>query len=103
MNILLLQPPLSLSERYEHSTGDIGGHLPPLGIASLAAYVREKGYFVSIVDGNVVGKSLSELAGLICEGTKVVGLTALTSNFHRAKFLAEKIRKTFPHVLIVLG
>ena len=30
--------------------GDVGGDLIPLGIASLAAYLREKGFGVGVLD-----------------------------------------------------
>ena len=51
IDILLINPPSSISERYgKENMDEIGGDLIPLGIASLAAYVREKGYGVGVLD-----------------------------------------------------
>lgn len=103
MDILLIQPPVLLRERYRHHTGNVGGHLPPLNLASLAAYVRQGGHTVSIIDGNVAEKKLSDIVDSIPINTRVAGLTAITSNFHLAEDIAKKIKKNNPSVLIVLG
>ena len=53
IDILLINPPSSISERYGKKDKDIeeiGGDLIPLGMASLAAYVREKGFGVGVLD-----------------------------------------------------
>ena len=45
IDILLIDPPSKVSERYgKTDLGDIGGDMIPMGIACLAAYLREKGF-----------------------------------------------------------
>ena len=45
IDILFINPPSSISERYgKEDMGEVGGDLIPLGMASLAAYIRKKGY-----------------------------------------------------------
>ena len=46
-DILFVYPPISVSERYGKKVSEVGGNLPPLGVAYLAAYAREKGYDLS--------------------------------------------------------
>ena len=48
---MLINPPSLISERYgKENIGEVGGDLIPLGMASLAAYIREKGYGVGVLD-----------------------------------------------------
>jgi hypothetical protein len=43
IDILFINPPDSIAERYgKEDMGEVGGDLIPLGMASLAAYVREQ-------------------------------------------------------------
>ena len=43
IDILFINPPSSISERYgKEDMGEVGGDLIPLGMASLAAYIRER-------------------------------------------------------------
>ena len=42
IDILFINPPDTIAERYgKEDMGEVGGDLIPLGMASLAAYVRE--------------------------------------------------------------
>ncbi len=51
IDILFIFPPTTVAARYgKKSLGKIGGNLIPLGIASLAAYVRDKGWGVGVLD-----------------------------------------------------
>ena len=51
IDVLLINPPSSISERYgKENIGEVGGDLIPLGMASLAAYLRKKGYGVGVLD-----------------------------------------------------
>ena len=50
IDILFIFPPTTVAGRYgRKSIGKIGGNLIPLGIASLAAYVRDKGWGVGVL------------------------------------------------------
>ena len=104
-DLVLVYPPFSVEERYARKVGrNIGGDLPPLGIASLAAYVREKGWSVDVIDSIALGLSADDVVRRIVEAeARVVGFSALTGNFARAVFCAKKVRETCPDVLIAVG
>ena len=51
IDVLLIHPPSTIAERYgKEDMGEFGGDLIPLGIASLAGFLREKGYGVGVLD-----------------------------------------------------
>ena len=51
IDVLFIFPPSSIAERYgREDMGNVGGDLIPLGIASLAAYLREKDFGVGVID-----------------------------------------------------
>lgn len=105
MDILLIYPPLSVKERYgNRKIGQSGGHLPPLGIASIAAYLKERGYSVGLIDALALDMTDEDICQYIAiHKPKAVGLSALTSMFHRAVILATVIKERFPDVLILIG
>ena len=55
VDVLLIFPPISVNERYAKNVGDVGGHLPPLGLLTIAGVLEEKGYSVEVIDGPVSG------------------------------------------------
>ena len=106
LDVEFIFPPLSVSERY--GSRNIGkgheGHLPPLGLASLAAYLIEKKYKVDIIDAladELTDKEIIEK--ILQDNPKAIGFSALTSMFHRAAITAEKLKKKFPEKLIIMG
>ena len=104
MDILFVSPPLSVDERYGKSVGNAGGHLPPLGLAALAAYVREKGRTVGLIDSLVYDYTNEDLIKIAeKDPPKVVCLTAITSVFNRSTECAKAFREKFPGTLIILG
>jgi len=105
VDLALIYPPFSVEERYARKVGrGIGGNLPPLGIASLAAWVREKGFSVGLFDAIALRLSDEDLVGRVqAAAPRVIGFSALTGNFHRAAACAKKLRDRFPDVLIVIG
>ncbi|MCK4669665.1 MAG: cobalamin-dependent protein [Nanoarchaeota archaeon] len=103
MDITLIYPPLSVSERYARNVGE-KGHLPPLGLALLAAYVRENGFKVRLIDALASGMSAADIiADIQKNDPRVIGITALTPNFHRVVSLAKTIKERFPKKLIIVG
>jgi radical SAM superfamily enzyme YgiQ (UPF0313 family) len=104
IDVLLIQPPTSISERYARDVGDVGGYLPPLGLAMIAAVLKENNFRVSIIDSIVMNYSYKDIASIIKERKpKAVGITAMTPNYHRAKALAEEIKKEFPNIILIIG
>lgn len=104
MDILFISPPLSVDERYGKSVGNAGGHLPPLGLAALAAYAREKGRTVNIIDSLIYDYTIEQVMEIVRKDKpKVVCLTAITAVFNRSTDCAKLIQQEFPDTLIVLG
>lgn len=105
MDLVLIYPPVTVEERYARGVGkSIGGNLPPLGIASLAAFVREKGYLVDVVDSFSLDFQNEDIVRKVeMLKPKVVGFSALTMNYHRALACAQQVRTAFPDILVVLG
>ena len=95
LDTLLIYPALSVDERYgNRDMGNVGGHLPPLGILSIAAYLREKSYHVDAIDALVKDLSPKELkAYIIDKKPKIVGISAITPTFHRAVSCAKEIKE----------
>jgi anaerobic magnesium-protoporphyrin IX monomethyl ester cyclase len=103
-DILLIQPSISVSERYGRDVGDVGGYLPPLSLAMVAAVLKENNFKVGIIDSVVMNYSEDDVLSIVKENMpKVVGITSITPTYHRAKSLAGRIREKFPDILLVIG
>lgn len=101
--IVLVNPPITLEERYG-TLAKGGTSLPPLGLTILAAVVRNNHIPVTIVDAAVLGLSLNEAVGRILkEKAAFVGLTAVTVSIYKAAAVAEAIKKTNPKIKIIIG
>ncbi len=104
LDVLLIQPPLSVSERYARDVGDVGGYLPPLGLAMIAAVLKKERFSVKIIDSIVFNYSQEDIINIIRKtNPKVIGITAVTPTYHRAKELVREIRKEFPEILTIIG
>ena len=105
IDVIFIYPPLSVKERYGgRITGDIGGYVPPLGILSLAAYLRVHGYNVAVIDSLINCWDVEQTASVVIERSpKIVGFSAITPIYHRAVNCANIIKKKSPNQLIVLG
>jgi len=103
-DIILIYPPLSVNERYGRNVGNVGGQQPPLGIACLAAYLRERGIQPLLIDALAENMTTQDILEMIAKyKPRVVGLSALTVNFNRAIICAEAIKKSFPGLLTIIG
>jgi anaerobic magnesium-protoporphyrin IX monomethyl ester cyclase len=104
-DILFIYPPFTVKERYgDRPIGRVGGHLPPLGLAQLAAFIRERGFTVELLDAVALDLSVEQVLERVKEmRPRTVGLTALTSSFHRAVAVASQIREAFPDILTAVG
>ena len=86
LDVVFFYPPLSVQERYgNRNIGDVGGHVPPIGIMILAAYVREKGYSADVIDAVINNWGVEEIINYIrTKKPKIVGFSAITPIFHLA-------------------
>ncbi|MBN1346218.1 MAG: B12-binding domain-containing radical SAM protein [Phycisphaerae bacterium] len=78
---------------------------PPMGILSLAAYLRTKfDLDITLINQRVEDCSEQELARQIVDfGADVVGFGTMTTNAHMLGELTKMVRRGLPDALIVLG
>ena len=105
IDILLINPPSSITKRYgKKNLGEIGGDLIPLGMASLAAYIREKGYGVGVIDCPTLKIDNEKVYEIILQkDPAIIGFSTTTYALSRAIELAKKIRSKLPKKLTIVG
>ena len=105
IDILLIFPPSSIAGRYGKSNlGDLGGDLIPLGIASIAAFLRDRGYGIAVLDCCALGLTEEEIIAVIDEKKpRIIGLSSTTYALPSCVKLANQVRNVFPDQLIILG
>ena len=105
IDVLFIFPPSSVAERYgREDMGDVGGDLIPLGIASLAAYLREKNFGVGVLDCPALRINSDEVFEIIKKkNPAVIGFSAATYTLPRVIEIAKKIRDNLPSKLTIFG
>jgi len=105
VDLLLVFPPTTVADRYgKASVGKSGGDLPPLGVTSIAAYLRREGFGVGLLDGCALGLSVEDIVRIVAERRpRAIGLSATTYALPRSVELAKALRGRFPDLLILLG
>ena len=89
IHVLLIHPPSTIAERYgREDMGDVGGDLIPLGIAILAAYLREKGFGVGVLDCPGLRIDREKVFEIITEkDPDIIAFSTSTSKFNVALIL----------------
>lgn len=102
--LLLVNPPLSMEQRYAGSA-KYGGHtFPPLGLCHLAAVAREQGYDVAILDAIALALTHEEtVAEILRHDPAWLGLYSVTLNIHRVAALAQAIKEQAKDITIIVG
>src|SRR3990172_10181768 len=101
--IVLVNPPLTLEERYGN-LAKAGSSLPPLGLTILAAVLIEKGYDVSILDAAVLGLSYEAAVDQILRAKpKYVGTTAVTISIFNAAKLNKMLKERDNDIQTIAG
>jgi len=105
MKICLVIPPSNfISQGYGVKQKVCFGHLPPLGIGYIAAYLERDGHDVSLLDATSLELDVEAAARCIVErDPEVVGLSVLTNYAAHAKALATRLKELCPSLTIVLG
>lgn len=98
MKILFIQPSDS------HVDGSLKGgvwHAPPLGIASLAAFLRERKHISKILDLAIDEKDPKK----VCKefSPDYVGFSVTTPLLLEANILAKELKENFPELNIIFG
>lgn len=100
---VLVNPLLTGEERYGVLAGG-GVYMPPLGLANLAAFIRQQGYSVKIIDCCALNLSLADSVKTILScNPKYVGITAATISIAKAAALAKILKEQKPNLKIILG
>jgi len=103
MKILFLMPPTNLSRSYGELKS-FSNPQPSLGIAYIAAVLREKGYETEIIDAYVSGYNLTEIMELIKKSCcDILGLGVLTPSAEVVCEISRNVRKLLPDIKIVMG
>lgn len=77
---------------------------PPLGLAYLAAYLREKGITVEILDANAQEFSKEEVVKWVkSQNPRIVGFTVFTHMVTVVADITGKIKKELPSLKIICG
>jgi len=106
MKITLIQPALSSSDRYGKHLGKVGPTCEPLGLAYLAAAIRERREDdeIEIIDAVALKYKSEDLKNhLLRTKPDVVGLGVLTPMYLVAKETIDMIHETLPDCTIVFG
>ncbi len=104
MRVFFIYPPITDRERYSSDIGAAGGRQIPLGVFSMAAATRAAGHEVGVLDAAARELSTRQSAQRAAEfKPDVVGISAATLAFNRARELAIALRKAAPGTVLVLG
>lgn len=103
-SVVLINPPLSLEERYGKDMMQFGAVTEPLGIAYIAGYLESQKIPVRIIDGPALNLSIKAVVEDIVDNKEaVIGITMLTPAFGIVQNLCNTIKKTYADSIIVLG
>ncbi|MBI4639087.1 MAG: B12-binding domain-containing radical SAM protein [Candidatus Tectomicrobia bacterium] len=103
MNILLIHP----SKKVLDKKDDLHGReslTPSLGLAALAAYLREKGVEVKIIDLRLPHRTMNDVFQAMEElNPTFIGITAFTNEISAAGEVARQIKAHHPNAFVVIG
>jgi anaerobic magnesium-protoporphyrin IX monomethyl ester cyclase len=101
--IVFINPPLSLQERYG-SLAEAGSTMPSLGLLSLAAVAREKGFECGIIEASSLQLTLEEcLEQVKSWHPHIVGITACTTAVVSAAEVAKRIKEWDKNIITIIG
>ena len=81
-----------------------GVYRTPSNLAMLASYVREHGHEVGIIDLDIAGGTLEEMASsIMLSDPRVAGFTCLTPRFPIILDIVRECKKLNPDVIVILG
>ncbi len=102
--ILLVHPLGYRADAAGRDISRIANIMPPLGLASIAAYLEQRGIGAEIVDCYARPDSDRAIRDyLLAEKPAFIGLSCTTSSFHDGIRIAELARQTVPGIQTVFG
>jgi anaerobic magnesium-protoporphyrin IX monomethyl ester cyclase len=103
-SVVLINPPLSLTERYGKDMKKFGAVSEPLGIAYIAAYLESQNIRVRIIDAQAENMSIAEVVqNILDHKDDLIGISVLTPVFGAAQKLCRLLKIDYPEGVIVLG
>lgn len=106
-DITLINPPHSFVAAHKMGKGrqkEEWINYPPLGLAYLAAVLKQQGFSADIVDAPALGYSVNNtVRSVVASDPKVIGITATTPQLRAAFLTAQELKKIIPDVPVILG
>ena len=104
MRVCLINPPITLKERYGSVTKEGGGKQAPLGICYIAAVLKKNKIPVSIIDAEAENLTFRGILKRIKKfRCNFVGITSTTVAFHKSLGLAKKIKRFNKEIFVAIG
>ena len=100
-NLLLVLPSILPEEDSSVVTATTASFLPPIGLATIAAYLRQHGHNCRIVDGVAEGTPLEEIVTR-AKAFGIIGVSAMTAHAKRAIELVQMLKKE-TNTMVVAG
>lgn len=109
LDCLLIAPPMFYGDE-ENIWQKISSNFPPLGLASIAGYLRSRGFKTRIIDCNIASPTVDQFERFFQENyaanfrsIKYIGFTATTVMIKKSYQIAQICKKYFPQARIVYG
>lgn len=108
LRCILIDPPV-LPVNLSEEEGIADAHrqdsvYPPVGLAYLAAMLKQRGIAVSIIDAKSQMLSHEEVINMLStEEPEVVGITVFTTQLRSALNLSRRIKELLPYTMVVVG
>lgn len=104
MNILLIRPPEIRGKSKTPLQSNITGIYPPLGLAYIAAFLREKGYNIKVLDLEIFTSVSKYLPKMIKEfHPRVVLLTVNIFTWPEVVNTSRMVKEISPNIIIGVG
>src|ERR1700690_429757 len=102
--IVFCEPPYVCWDRSRDRVREGEETIPGIGVLTLAAVARARGYRVHLVDAKAQGTLLEDVAQQIVRlRPDYLGLSATTISVHNAARIAARVKELVPGVVTVLG
>jgi len=101
--VILVTPPVTSKAQYGYLEKG-SNNIAPLGLLHIAAYLKEMGIEVEVIDAEAHRYTFGETVDrIIASNPDYVGTTAVSLTAPVAAYLAEKIHEKRPNLPIILG